>query len=279
MVIYADVIFAANFVSSYILLYILGKIINKTAVRKKRLAAASLIGAVCAAVVFCTKIPVCAAYIIRAGSVFLMIFTAFFELRKRLPEQLAWFALMTGMMMFAMITFVSVIKSTAVSAVKAGVVYFNIPPLIFLVTLSVSYPAMIFFVKMFKNRKNKRYYIMNVTHNDKKVTVSALFDSGNLLREPITGKCVSILEWSEAKKLFEADFEYSELQNHAEDMKLWVIPFNSLGNQSGMIFAFLADSIDIPEEKKKIDKSFIGIYEGRLSQNEEYRALLNAGLL
>ena len=31
---------------------------------------------------------------------------------------------------------------------------------------------------------------MSVTHNDKTVTVTALFDSGNLLKEPVTGKYV-----------------------------------------------------------------------------------------
>ena len=120
---------------------------------------------------------------------------------------------------------------------------------------------------------------MSVTHNDKTVTVTALFDSGNLLKEPVTGKYVSILEWDYVKKLFGAEYEFSDIENHAEEMKLWVIPFNSLGNSSGMLFAFLADNITIPEEKKIIDKTFIGIYGGVLSKNNEYHALINAGLL
>ena len=131
---------------------------------------------------------------------------------------------------------------------------------------------MIFFVKMFKNRKNKKYYILNVTHNDRTITVSALFDSGNLLKEPITGKYVSILEWETAKELF-------DIENYIEDMKLWAVPFNSLGNSSDVLFAFLADEINIPEENKTIDKTFIGLYGSRLSNNEEYHALINAGLL
>ena len=87
---------------------------------------------------------------------------------------------------------------------------------------------MIFFVKMFKNRKNKKYYILNVTHNDRTITVSALFDSGNLLKEPITGKYVSILEWEAAKELFDTEIEFSDIENYIEDMKLWAVPFNSL---------------------------------------------------
>ena len=33
------------------------------------------------------------------------------------------------------------------------------------------------------------------------------------------------------------------------------------------------------EENKTIDKTFIGLYGSRLSNNEEYHALINAGLL
>ena len=126
---------------------------------------------------------------------------------------------------------------------------------------------MIFVVKMFKNRKNKKYYILNVTHNDRTITVSALFDSGNLLKEPITGKCVSILEWEAAKELFDTEIEFSDIENYIEDMKLWAVPFNSLGNSSDVLFAFLADEINIPEENKTIDKTFIGLYGSRLSNN------------
>ena len=118
-----------------------------------------------------------------------------------------------------------------------------------------------------------------MTHNDSTITVSALFDSGNLLKEPITGKCVSILEWEAAKELFDTEIEFSDIENYIEDMKLWAVPFNSLGNSSDVLFAFLADEINIPEENKTIDKTFIGLYGSRLSNNEEYHALINAGLL
>ena len=279
MVIYADVIFVINFISAYVMLYILGKVINKVRIRKKRLFIASILGAVSATIVFCMELPVVLSWIIRAVSVFLMIFISFFEQRKQLVNQLLWFVLMSGMMIFSVILITAIIKNTVSVVIKAGIVYFDIPPKVFLFTFGLSYFVMLFFVKLFKNRKNKKYYVMTVTHNDKIVTVTALFDSGNLLKEPVTGKYVSILEWNFVKKLFEADYGFADIADHAEDMKLWVIPFNSLGNSSGMLFAFLADNITIPEEKKTIDKTFIGIYGGELSKNKEYHALINAGLL
>ena len=279
MVIYADVIFIINFISVYIMLYILGKVINKVRIRKKKLILASILGAAGAAVVFCIEISAALSWIIRILSVFAMIFISFFEQRKQLANQFLWFVLMSGIMIFSMILITAVIKNTVRVVIKSGIVYFDIPPKIFLFTFALSYFLMIFFVKVFKNRKNKKYYIMNVTHNDKTITVTALFDSGNLLKEPVTGKYVSIIEWDFVRKLFAAEYGFSEIIDHAEEMKLWVIPFNSLGNSSGTLFAFLADNITIPEEKKTIDKTFIGIYGGELSKNNEYHALINAGLL
>ncbi len=279
MVIYADVIFLINFISAYVMLYLLGKFINKVRLRKIRVIAASVIGAASAVIVFIYEFPMAISYIIRIFSVILMVFTAFFEQRKQLVNQLLWLTMMSGMMIFSMILLAIFAGSTMNVAVKSGVVYFDIPQKLFLAMFVISYFVMIFFIKVFKNRKNKKYYVMSVTHNDRTITVPALFDSGNLLKEPVTGKYVSIVEWGEVKKLFDADYDFSQLQSHAEDMKLWVVPFNSLGMRSGMLFAFIADSVAIPEEKKVIDKTFIGIYGNSLSKNKEYHALINAGLL
>lgn len=279
MVIYADVIFIVNFISSYLMLFILAKCVSKIRLRKIRLTAASALGAAAATVIFCTEISVYAALILRVLSVFAMIFTAFFEQRKQFFEQIVYFTLMSGIMIFSMIMLTALMKNTVAVAVKSGIAYFDIPQKTFLLMFAASYFIMLFFVKVFKNRKNKKYYIMSVTHNDKTVTVTALFDSGNLLREPVTGKYVSILEWNSVKELFGADYDFSEIENHADDMKLWIVPFSTIGNPSGILFAFLADKISIPEEKKTYAKSFVGIYGASLSKDKKYNALINAGLL
>ncbi len=279
MTIYADVIFIINSISAYVMLYILGKVISNFRIRKKLVLTSSLLGGLTATVIFCIEMPLWIAYILRIISIFIMIFTAFFETKRQILKQIVYFVLMTGIMMFSMIFLASVFQNTFGIVMKAGILYFDISVKVFAVAFVGAYLAMIFFVKVFKNRKNKRYYIMTVTHNDKTITVSALFDSGNQLKEPITGKCVNIVEWEEVKKLFGIDCAFSQVSDYAEEMKLWVIPFNSLGNPQGTLFAFLADNVSISEEHKSADKSFIGICGEKLSKNGEYHALINAGLL
>ncbi len=279
MVVYADVLFLVNFISCYIMIQILAKTVFVVKISKIRAAAASLLGGAGAVAVFCIPFGKASGAAVRILSVFFMIFTAFYEQRKRFSEQIVYFALLSGMTVFAMIFVASAAVRTLNVTVKSGILYFDLPPKIFLPSLGASYFIMLFFVKAFKNRKNKRYYIVSVTHNDRTVTVTALFDSGNLLREPFTGKYVSIMEWESVKEFFGADYDYSQIENHAEDMKLWAVPFNSVGNQSGIIFAFLADSLFIREEKKTIKKAMIGICGNALSKDGKYRALINAGLL
>lgn len=279
MVVYADTVFLINFVSAYIMLYILGLFINKTSPKKKRLLFASAAGGITATAIFCIEMPVFLTYVLRLMAVFLMLLITFFELRKHILNQVAWFLMLSGIITFSMVFIVSLASKPLQIVTKAGIIYFDIPPEIFLILLIISYLIMVLFIRMFKNRKNKKYYTMSVTHNDKTITVTALFDSGNLLKEPITGKYVSVLEWESVKKLFDLNCDFSEIANHAEEMKLWAVPFKSLGNQSGILFAFLADRIEIPEEKKCHEKSFVGIYDKPLSRNSEYHALINAGLL
>lgn len=279
MVVYADTVFIVNFVSSYILLYVLGLFINKAKPLKRRLALSSAVGGAAATAVFCIEMPIALTYTLRLVTVFTMLLIAFFELRQRILTQFMWFLLLSGIVTFSMVFILSLASKPLKIITKAGIIYFDIPAKVFLPLLIISYLIMVLFIRMFKNRKNKKYYMMSVTHNDKTIAVTALFDSGNLLKEPITGKYVSILEWESVKKLFNLDCGYEEISNHAEKMKLWAVPFKSLGNQSGILFAFLADKVEIPEEKKCHEKSFVGIYEKPLSRNGEYHALINAGLL
>lgn len=279
MVIYADVLFTVNFISSYMQLYIIGRLINKLKVSKLRLTLAAIIGGASACVVFCTDLSVILSSLIRLGTMLLMVFTAFYELKRSFWYQIGLFILVTGIMVFSTIILVSLSGLTTGIVLKGGFLYFNIPSEIFVVAFALSYLLTVLFIKLIKKVQHKKYYNVVVCHNNSSVCVTALFDSGNLLKEPITGKPVSIFEWDKIKSLFDADYGFYEIEQHAESMKLWVVPYKTIGNPSGMLFAFIADNINIPEKNKIISKTFIAVYNGDLSSGKEYHALLNASLL
>ena len=66
-----------------------------------------------------------------------------------------WFVMLGGIMMFVMIMLVSLTGKTIGMAINNGIVYFDINSKVFAVSLGISCIMMIFFVKMFKNRKIK----------------------------------------------------------------------------------------------------------------------------
>lgn len=279
MVIYADVLFLVNFISAYIMLILLGKFIVKSKIKIWRLCIASAVGGICAVVVFCADISYVSSCFVRAVSAFFMVFTAFYEQKRQILSQILWLAAVSAMLIAAMVTMTMLGGRTTNAIIKSGVVYFDLPQKLFVPFFIMSYIGVTLFMKIVQYRKAKRRYVITIEHNGKKVTVTALFDSGNQLREPVTGKCVSILEWDKARELLGAEYDFKSLVNHSEEEKLWAVPYRSVGNKSGIMSAFLADRIDIPEEKKVIEKTFIGICDMRLSVNNEYNALLNAALL
>lgn len=279
MEIYADEMFFVNFVFSYMLLYVLGRCICKVKISKKRLVLASTFGGVMSVVIFTIELSLYVSVFVRVITALMMIILAYFQRGQKTGKQLCWFFILSGIMVFAEFAFVSLMSNETEVLISNGILYFDINPILFAVSLFFSSCVMIFFVKMIKSRKNKKYYILNITHNDRTISVSALFDSGNLLKEPITGKSVTVLEWEEARRLFDINCELSEIFDYSDKLKLWAVPFNSLGNPCGIMPAFVADEISIPEERKAVTGAFVGLYGEKLSSDNEYHALINAGLL
>ena len=79
MVVYADVLFLINFISAYALLYLLGKFIVKTKLKKWRLLFASGLGAVAAVVQFSLQSALPLEYLLRISTAVIMVFIAFYE--------------------------------------------------------------------------------------------------------------------------------------------------------------------------------------------------------
>lgn len=108
-------------------------------------------------------------------------------------------------------------------------------------------------------------YQVSVFLGDNEIKIHALRDTGNSLVEPITQKPVSIIEANAIKKL------------RNERIKYMLVPYNTVGKQHGILEAFVADKMII--DNVEIEKTIIGIYNGKLSQNNKYEMILNPNLL
>lgn len=103
----------------------------------------------------------------------------------------------------------------------------------------------------------------------KQIDCRGLMDSGNSLCEPITGRPVVIVE----KGL---------LLQHGimEPDRYFAIPYHAIGTQNGILKGVLADELEIPgqQEERRWQKVMLGIYEGKISRQDDYQVILHPKL-
>ena len=110
-------------------------------------------------------------------------------------------------------------------------------------------------------------YRAHLFSGERTVTLTAFVDTGNQLREPITGKAVHIAEKSKIAAL--------EQENPIK----MLVPFHAVGTEAGLLTALRIDRMELvgPDGQKiTLEKPLIGLYEGKLSTQEEYQLLLHA---
>jgi stage II sporulation protein GA (sporulation sigma-E factor processing peptidase) len=123
------------------------------------------------------------------------------------------------------------------------------------------------------------------------VDVSALVDTGNSLVDPMTGNPVIVVEYDALKSILPPEMSNSFALDEVRAMatltgtpwaaRLRIIPFQSLGQQQGVIPGIRPDVVEIEKGFKKIavEKVIVGIYHHRLHSGADYQALLHPALL
>jgi len=121
-----------------------------------------------------------------------------------------------------------------------------------------------------KREVGNNYTKVKISNKNIVLNLNALIDTGNNLREPITGKPVCLLTEGKAKLL-----------TNIEDNNLFVIPFNSVGKSNGLLYGFIVDYMEIGSgsEKKHVEKAMIGRYDGFFTGDKEYEVLLNPRIM
>lgn len=150
-------------------------------------------------------------------------------------------------------------------------------------------------LKIIKTKINPKdmYCKIKVKLNDKKIETTAMIDTGNLVKEPITNTPVIIVESSLLYEILPKEILNNleevlsgNLSNIPEEVqekyisKMRCIPFKSLGKENGMLLGIKSDEIEVikEDENKIIENAIIGIYDKSLTKRGEYRALVGIDL-
>lgn len=116
-------------------------------------------------------------------------------------------------------------------------------------------------------------YKVQLTIRGSRVQFNGLMDTGNVLTDPYTGRGVHIVRSAVMNRIITGK-DYASLHYR-------LIPYNSVGNESGLLPVIDVDSMEIFESGRRIfnDSAAIGIYDGALSGTSSYDGLLNAAVL
>ena len=118
-------------------------------------------------------------------------------------------------------------------------------------------------------RWNQIHCKVDLYLEDKKYRVRGLIDTGNGLRDPISGQPVSVLEQKTARKLLE----------NKEEKTFRYVPYRTIGKAEGVLPVFRVDRMCVHKDSDYwIEAPLIGISEEEISAEGEYEMILNPNL-
>lgn len=296
--VYWDVLVLENIVINYIILLVTSKFC-RARVSTLRLLLGSIIGALY--VGFIIFQPGLKVYYTTVAKILLSMFivAVTFSPRKVLQfiRVLAIFYIST--FIFAGAAFAFLFFNQQGGFVRNGIVYvFGQSQWSLMVTSIITVGIIIkIFWEFIQSRITKERLLVpvKISFDNREIDLSALIDTGNSLKDPLTNIPVMVVEFKalqellpqEIKSIFdgaqEEDLNYvtTIISKSKWFSRFRLIPFCSLGKENGMLIGFKPDFIEIggEEDKRDIKNVIIGIYNRSLSRNEKYKALLGPELV
>ena len=291
MKIYLDIVFLENMCMNYIIL-LASALIIKIRIRHIRLILSSLLGTIYSIISLIPNMDIYSTVGLKILLSIVMVFIAF--------ENKTFKSLIKALLIFYLTSFafggcalflLYFIKPENI-VIKNGVYIGKYPIKIAFLGGIVGFTIIINAFKIIKIRLSKKdmFCYIDIFLKNKKATVKAFIDSGNMLKEPIGGAPVIVVESDSLKDIFPeiilkniekiigGDYEnmISELEKKEYISKFRIIPFSSLGNENAILLGFKADKVKISKDENEYiyTNAVIGIYDKKLSKYNEYSALV-----
>ena len=292
--IYIDIIILENIIMNYIILYATG-LIAKSKISYLRIFLSSLLGAIYAISQYISKLNIYSNSIIRLILSILMIYIAFNPQNiKTMFKELIIFYLTTFTFGGVATYLIYVLKPQDI-IIKNGMYVGTYALKVIFIGAILGTIILVIAFRITKNKISKKdmFCKIKIKLNGKEKILNAIVDTGNMLKEPLTGNPVVVIE-----KTSLYDLMPKEILNNTESIlggdfekipdditkeyisRLKIIPFSSLGKQNGMIVGIKPEKITVINEEveEEKDNAIIGIYNKSLTKRGEYNALIGIDL-
>ncbi len=296
MTVYLDIVFLENILMNYIIIFATATVL-KANLKKIRMLEASCLGAVYTIVMYLGIIPAVSNFFMKILLSIGMVYIAFRQKSIiRIMKELVIFYLVSfvfGGCVFALMYFFQPQLAQIQNGVFVGIYPIKIAVIggvCAFIVIQISF-------KIIKTRLSKRdiLYDIEIIINNNITKIKGLLDTGNLLKDPITGFPVIVVEHKSLytvlpeeildnlEKILGGDID--EITNKIElktiVSRFRIIPFSSLGQQNGLLLGIKADSVNIilDEKLKSISNVIVGIYDKSFTKNGLYSAIFGMDIL
>lgn len=139
--------------------------------------------------------------------------------------------------------------------------------ILILVCAGVMYEGGRVLIRFLQKRKENPFCTVILQGESEELQITALIDTGNGLREPVSGRSVSILE----------EEVFRKMKDRLLPEKLKVIPYHSVGKTHGIMMGMEVSNIKIRTDdgEKVLPEGILAMYQGRLSESGSYQMILS----
>lgn len=280
MTVYVDILLAVNIFVNYFLLLASAKILHRE-IKRVRLFFASALGSLYSLIIFLPELPEAVTLFVNFAVSAVLTAIAFSPktFKVFLREVAVFFGVnfaFAGIMLGIWLAF----KPSGM-VFNNSVVYFNIDIKILTVSTVVCY-VIITLISRFMKRSapSDSVYSVTFSNSGRSVTVNALLDTGNTLKDGFSGKPVIIADESVFTALVGFVPEDCFRGNNAVDMmgvqnKIRLIAYNTVG-EKGFLKAVSVDSVSVKvgASEHTVKNVLVAQSKTRFT-NGEYSAILN----
>lgn len=285
MTLYVDIIFLENVFMNSIILLATGIILkDKTKIIRNLIS--SSIGAVYAIIIYTSHIELYSNIFLKIMLSLVIVYISFKpQNTKSMLKHIIIFYLTSftfGGVAFALLYFIRPQDILFQNGVLTG----TYPIKMILAGGIVGFAIVVISFKNIKGKLNKKDMYCNVKlcERENKKVITAIIDTGNFLKDPITKIPVIVAGIDSLDGLFPSEILHNaskiinggdiDLGEYAS--KIRVIPFKSLGKDNGLLLGIKIDKayIEYQDNVHEIKNIIVGIYNGNLSRSGKYEGLV-----
>ena len=282
--VYADVLVALNILITYLFL-VCTRMLCRSPTNKVGIAVAAVLGGFSSLVVFCDGMGIGLLIAFKLFTAAILVTVAFFPVKVRLflKSFVVFFGvsfLFGGIMYAVEITF-----NPQNILYLNGTVYFDMSLAYLVGSVLVIYGVFLlcnFFLSRYL--AEKEIYDVKITFREKSVEVKGFFDTGNNLKEGISGRPVLIADLSAIAPLFDyAELKYFKSGVYDEvpeslQKSVRLIPCTTVTGEA-MLKGFIPEQVEYKSKNKRACGNFVAVAVSTTAVSSgEYGIILNSGI-